>query len=408
MCDPRTPQPVLPVREPDLLMVPYNARNPINHHLPKFVYRRGMLAEATDLNSMGSRRSVLQCLMNVHRSDHVAESLDVDPQSAFAVLKLWGMTTGDIEAAHRRSIIRQAMAGHRRRIADERISVVYGRHSPHIFLGSLAPLIFSTEHLQLYDHLTGLADIVNRPDLRHRLSILPTAYLPKATSAPIEITCSDRSFAIEQERLTHEPLISALLYGSPSRLPVAQRAEILELTCHRPAVGPMLPRNHTWSPIWVPNARQLMFESGKLQVLDQLLAKLKAEGHRVLVYFQSMSCGLGFLRAHARAYAHALDHGLARILAHLLVRACSIPSPLLHAQMCFFAVTKMIDLIEEYLSFRQYQYLRLDGSSSISERRDMVSDWQTREEIFIFLLTTRAGGLGINLTAADTGMTKHY
>lgn len=46
--------------------------------------------------------------------------------------------------------------------------------------------------------------------------------------------------------------------------------------------------------------------------------------------------------------------------------------------------------------------MRLDGSSKISERRDMVADFQSRSDIFVFLLSTRAGGLGINLTAADT------
>ena len=46
--------------------------------------------------------------------------------------------------------------------------------------------------------------------------------------------------------------------------------------------------------------------------------------------------------------------------------------------------------------------MRLDGSSKISERRDMVEDFQTRSDKFVFLLSTRAGGLGINLTAADT------
>lgn len=46
--------------------------------------------------------------------------------------------------------------------------------------------------------------------------------------------------------------------------------------------------------------------------------------------------------------------------------------------------------------------MRLDGSSKISERRDMVADFQSRADIFVFLLSTRAGGLGINLTAADT------
>lgn len=52
--------------------------------------------------------------------------------------------------------------------------------------------------------------------------------------------------------------------------------------------------------------------------------------------------------------------------------------------------------------YRQYRYIRLDGSSKLSERRDLVEDWQTKPEIFVFLLSTRAGGLGINLTAADT------
>lgn len=52
--------------------------------------------------------------------------------------------------------------------------------------------------------------------------------------------------------------------------------------------------------------------------------------------------------------------------------------------------------------YRSYAYLRLDGSSRISDRRDMVAQWQTDSRWFVFLLSTRAGGLGINLTAADT------
>lgn len=52
--------------------------------------------------------------------------------------------------------------------------------------------------------------------------------------------------------------------------------------------------------------------------------------------------------------------------------------------------------------YRGYAYLRLDGSSRLSDRRDMVAQWQTDSRWFVFLLSTRAGGLGINLTAADT------
>ena len=51
---------------------------------------------------------------------------------------------------------------------------------------------------------------------------------------------------------------------------------------------------------------------------------------------------------------------------------------------------------------RKHTYMRLDGSSKIHERRDLVADFQSRDDIFVFLLSTRAGGLGINLTAADT------
>ncbi|KAJ1488214.1 P-loop containing nucleoside triphosphate hydrolase protein, partial [Baffinella frigidus] len=66
-------------------------------------------------------------------------------------------------------------------------------------------------------------------------------------------------------------------------------------------------------------------------------------------------------------------------------------------------MTKMMDILEDYFWYRKHRYLRLDGSASIADRRDMVNDFQQDDsDYFIFLLSTRAGGLGINLTAADT------
>ncbi|XP_040576365.1 chromatin-remodeling ATPase INO80 isoform X2 [Lepeophtheirus salmonis] len=108
---------------------------------------------------------------------------------------------------------------------------------------------------------------------------------------------------------------------------------------------------HGWSHIVIPNKQTLVSDAGKLFVLDSLLARLKEEGHRVLIYSQ---------------------------------------------------MTRMIDLLEEYMWHKKYTFMRLDGSSKIHERRDMVADFQERSDIFAFLLSTRAGGLGINLTAADT------
>ena len=101
----------------------------------------------------------------------------------------------------------------------------------------------------------------------------------------------------------------------------------------------------------IPSMEKFIRDCGKLSKLDSMLVELKAEGHRVLIYNQ---------------------------------------------------MTKMIDLLEEYLQYRGYSYLRLDGSTNISTRRDLVNSWQTDPSIFVFLLSTRAGGLGINLTAADT------
>lgn len=104
------------------------------------------------------------------------------------------------------------------------------------------------------------------------------------------------------------------------------------------------------SMVKVPASFNLVKDSGKLETLDLLLAKLFKERHRPLIYFQ---------------------------------------------------MTKMMDLMEDYLKMRKYKYLRLDGSTKVSDRRELVERWQ-QEDIFIFLLSTRAGGLGINLTAADT------
>jgi len=105
------------------------------------------------------------------------------------------------------------------------------------------------------------------------------------------------------------------------------------------------------SRLLVPTVEDLIADSGKLQVLDSLLDRLKAEGHRVLIFSQ---------------------------------------------------MTKLIDLLEHFLRYRRHKYSRLDGQTALSSRRDLVKAFQTDSSIFAFLLSTRAGGLGINLTSADT------
>jgi DNA helicase INO80 len=100
----------------------------------------------------------------------------------------------------------------------------------------------------------------------------------------------------------------------------------------------------------VPDFRRLLAESGKMKALDELLRKLKTEGHRVLIFSQ---------------------------------------------------MRKMIDILEEYMHARKYKMYRLDGSTDVFARRAMVNDFQENTDTFVFLLSTRAGGLGITLTAVS-------
>ncbi|XP_036915186.1 probable global transcription activator SNF2L1 isoform X3 [Sturnira hondurensis] len=107
----------------------------------------------------------------------------------------------------------------------------------------------------------------------------------------------------------------------------------------------------------------IVSNSGKMVVLDKLLAKLKEQGSRVLIFSQ---------------------------------------------------MTRLLDILEDYCMWRGYEYCRLDGQTPHEEREDKFLEVELlgqREAIeafnvpnsskFIFMLSTRAGGLGINLASAD-------
>ncbi|XP_039890856.1 lymphoid-specific helicase isoform X3 [Simochromis diagramma] len=96
---------------------------------------------------------------------------------------------------------------------------------------------------------------------------------------------------------------------------------------------------------------QLVQSSGKFLILDRLLPALKRRGHKVLIFSQ---------------------------------------------------MTSILDILMDYCYLRGFHYSRLDGSMSYAERDENMARFSKDPEVFIFLLSTRAGGLGINLTAADT------
>ncbi|KAG1709114.1 hypothetical protein DVH05_022746 [Phytophthora capsici] len=73
-----------------------------------------------------------------------------------------------------------------------------------------------------------------------------------------------------------------------------------------------------------------------------------------------------------------------------------------HRVLIFSQWTKLLDLLEVLMGHMEYRYLRLDGSTDVQERQGLIDTYNEDTNIFAFLLSTRAGGLGINLTAADT------
>jgi superfamily II DNA/RNA helicase len=98
------------------------------------------------------------------------------------------------------------------------------------------------------------------------------------------------------------------------------------------------------------NEQGYILSSGKMVLLDKLLPKLRQEGHKILIFSQ---------------------------------------------------MVKMLDLISEYCEFRDYRFERLDGRVRGTERQKAIDRFEREEDSFLFLLSTRAGGVGINLTAAD-------
>lgn len=100
-----------------------------------------------------------------------------------------------------------------------------------------------------------------------------------------------------------------------------------------------------------PDKTLLQYDCGKLQMLAEMLKNLQAGGHRVLIFTQ---------------------------------------------------MTKMLDILETFLSHAGYRYSRLDGSTKVEDRLITTERFNNNPRIFAFIASTRSGGVGINLTGADT------
>lgn len=87
-----------------------------------------------------------------------------------------------------------------------------------------------------------------------------------------------------------------------------------------------------------------------------------------------------------------------RILDKLCQKLCGKSQILIFSQM-----TSMLNILEDYCNEKEYKICRIDGDTSLEEREIQIADFtKPNSDVFIFLLSTRAGGLGLNLMTSDT------
>ncbi|KAM6264742.1 DNA excision repair protein ERCC-6 isoform 2-T3 [Spheniscus humboldti] len=72
-----------------------------------------------------------------------------------------------------------------------------------------------------------------------------------------------------------------------------------------------------------------------------------------------------------------------------------------HRVLFFTQSRQMLHILEDFVRHRNYSYLRMDGTTTIASRQPLITRYNEDKSIFIFLLTTRVGGIGVNLTGAD-------
>ncbi|CAG8499102.1 30323_t:CDS:10 [Gigaspora margarita] len=348
------------------LYLPYTTKNVLTYKIPKTIFRSGGFLNIPGNNSnAGSRSNVFNHLMNIWRPDYINKSLWDEQNDTFAFLKFVDLSPSEASEIFFSNILQRWLFHLLRRVhkARRRFFITQdGESYSTVPINTYARFLIAETAFKLapmnIEESSALNDLTNifENTTRHELVVLDLCYMPKAISPPIQPICIDKGFYNDQEQLMFNPFIRSALSGIKELMPQNERnssivSQFLVQSDGEGVIGQTYRKDNGLSYMRVPPLKKLVLDSGKLTKLDELLKELKAGGHRVLIYFQ---------------------------------------------------MTRMIDLMEEYLAYRQYKYLRLDGSSKIADRRDMVEDWQTRSEIFVFLLSTRAGGLGINLTAADT------
>nr|KYP52000.1 DNA helicase INO80 complex isogeny 1 [Cajanus cajan] len=366
--------------------------NPISYEIPKLVYQEIMQSSETPSSVVGrgvSRESFQKCF-NIFRPENVYRSIFAEDMyiksGHFGFTHLMDLSPHEVTFLATGSFMERllfSMIRHEQKFIDEAVDFLMETVDDDPECGYLEKdkvrtvtrmlLVPSRSETQFLlkrlpvgpSHAPFEALVVPHQDRifsNARLLHSAYTYIPQSRAPPIGAHCSDRNFYYKMIEELHDPWVKRLFVGfartsdyNGPRKPDGPHHLIQEIDCELPVSQPALQLTHnifgSSPPMRNFDPAKLLTDSGKLQTLDILLKRLRAENHRVLLFAQ---------------------------------------------------MTKMLNILEDYMNYRKYRYFRLDGSSTIQDRRDMVRDFQHRSDIFVFLLSTRAGGLGINLTAADT------
>ncbi|KAG7193895.1 RSC chromatin remodeling complex ATPase component [Scheffersomyces spartinae] len=193
---------------------------------------------------------------------------------------------------------------------------------------------------------------VLRPFLLRRLKKDVEKDLPDKVEKVIKCKLSGLQYVLYQQMLKHNAFFVGNEGGGAAKTGIkGLNNKIMQLRkiCNHPFVFPEV--ETILSSLGMTN--DLIWRtSGKFELLDRILPKFKALNHRVLMFFQ---------------------------------------------------MTQVMTIMEDFLIWRGMKYLRLDGSTKAEDRQDMLKEFNApNSEYFCFLLSTRAGGLGLNLQTADT------
>jgi SWI/SNF-related matrix-associated actin-dependent regulator of chromatin subfamily A member 5 len=198
------------------------------------------------------------------------------------------------------------------------------------------------------DEIVGKLHMVLRPFLLRRLKAEVERNLPAKKEIKLFVGMSKMQREWYLRILTRDlEAVNGVVKGKAGRMRLLNLVMQLRKACNHPYLFEGAEPGPPYE-----EGEHLVTNAGKLVVLDKLLPKLRAQGSRVLIFSQ---------------------------------------------------MTRLLDILEDYLLLRGYEYRRIDGSSHALDRESAIDDFNAPDSpLFVFLLSTRAGGLGINLATADT------